>query len=113
MRADRLLALVLLLQSRGRLTATQLATQLEVSVRTIYRDVVALGTAGIPVVADATGYRLLDGYRTQLTGLTAQEARGLVLAGLPAAAAELGLAAAVASGELKLSAALPDGLREQ
>ena len=113
MRADRLLALVLLLQSRGRLTAGQLATQLEVSVRTIYRDVVALGTAGIPVVADAMGYRLVDGYRTQLTGLTPQEARGLALAGLPAAAAELGLASAVTSGELKLTAALPQDLREQ
>lgn len=113
MRADRLLSLVLLLQSRGRLTAAQLAAQLEVSVRTIYRDVVALGTAGIPVHADPGGYRLVDGYRTQLTGLTAEEARGLVLAGLPRAAADLGLAGAVAVAQLKVDAALSDGLREQ
>ena len=85
-----------MLQSRGRLTA-QLAGELEVSVRTIYRDVVALGTAGIPVYGDAAGYRLVDGYRTQLTGLTSDEARALVLAALPSAAADLGLAAAVAA----------------
>jgi predicted DNA-binding transcriptional regulator YafY len=60
-RADRLLSLVLLLQSRGRLTAGQLAAELEVSVRTIYRDVVALGTAGIPVYGDTGGFRLVDG----------------------------------------------------
>jgi predicted DNA-binding transcriptional regulator YafY len=113
MRADRLLAIILLLQTRGRQTAGQLATAVGVSVRTIYRDVVALSTAGIPVYADPTGYRLIDGYRTELTGLTAEEARGLVLAELPAAAAELGLAAAVAAVRLKLSAALPDSLREQ
>jgi predicted DNA-binding transcriptional regulator YafY len=81
-----------MLQSRGRLTARQLAVELEVSVRTIYRDVVALGTAGIPVYGDAAGYRLVDGYRTHLTGLTSAEARALVLAALPSAAADLGLA---------------------
>ncbi|MFD0592452.1 helix-turn-helix transcriptional regulator [Catellatospora coxensis] len=70
MRADRLLSIVLLLQSRGRQTAHQLAAELEVSARTIYRDMQALGTAGIPVYGDATGYGLVDGYRTQLTGLT-------------------------------------------
>jgi predicted DNA-binding transcriptional regulator YafY len=112
-RADRLLSLVLLLQSRGRLTAGQLAAELEVSVRTIYRDVVALGTAGIPVYGDAGGYRLVDGYRTQLTGLTSEEARALVLAALPSAAADLGLAEAVAAAQLKLAAALPDRLRDR
>ena len=112
-RADRLLSIVLLLQSRGRLTAAQLAGQLGVSVRTIYRDMLALGTAGIPVYADPAGYQLVDGYRTQLTGLTADEARGLVLAGLPGPAAQLGLAGAVAAAQLKLSAALPDDLRER
>jgi predicted DNA-binding transcriptional regulator YafY len=112
-RADRLLSLVLLLQSRGRLTAGQLAAELEVSVRTIYRDMVALGTAGIPVYADAAGYRLVDGYHTQLTGLTADEARALVLAALPRAAADLGLAEAVAAAQLKLAAALPDRLRDR
>ncbi|BCJ75761.1 transcriptional regulator [Catellatospora sp. IY07-71] len=113
MRADRLLSLVLLLQSRGRQTAAQLAAEAGVSVRTIYRDVQALSAAGIPVYADPTGYALVDGYRTQLTGLTAAEARGLVLAGLPGVAADLGLAEAVAAAQLKLSAALPDALRER
>jgi predicted DNA-binding transcriptional regulator YafY len=113
MRADRLLAIVLLLQTRGRQTAGQLAAEVGVSVRTIYRDVVALSTAGVPVYADPTGYQLVDGYRTDLTGLTVEEARGLVLAELPAAAAELGLASTVAAVRLKLSAALPDSLREQ
>ncbi len=112
-RADRLLSIVLLLQSRGRQTANQLATELEVSVRTIYRDVLALGTAGIPVYGDSAGYRLVDGYQTRLTGLSADEARGLVLAGLPGAAAELGLAEAVAAAQLKLAAALPEPLRER
>ncbi|RKE05968.1 helix-turn-helix transcriptional regulator [Catellatospora citrea] len=113
MRADRLLSIVLLLQSRGRQTAHQLAAELEVSARTIYRDMQALGTAGIPVYGDATGYGLIDGYRTQLTGLTAAEARGLVLAELPGVAADLGLAEAVAAAQLKLAAALPDALRER
>jgi predicted DNA-binding transcriptional regulator YafY len=113
MRADRLLSLVLLLQTRGRQTAGQLAAEVGVSVRTIYRDVVALSTAGVPVYADPTGYQLVDGYRTDLTGLTAEEARGLVLAELPVAAAELGLASAATAVRLKLSAALPDALREQ
>ena len=102
-----------MLQSRGRLTAGQLAAELEVSVRTIYRDVVALGTAGIPVYGDAAGYRLVDGYRTQLTGLTSDEARALVLTALPSAAADLGLAAAVAAAQLKLAAALPERLRDR
>jgi predicted DNA-binding transcriptional regulator YafY len=112
-RADRLLAIVLKLQSRGRLTAAQLATELEVSIRTIYRDVLALGTAGIPIYGDSTGYQLVDGYQTQLTGLTADEAQGLVLTGLPGAAADLGLAEAVAAAQLKLAAALPEALRER
>ncbi len=111
MRADRLLSIVLLLQSRGPQTASRLAVELEVSVRTIYRDMVALGTAGFPVYGDATGYRLVDGYRTELTGLTADEARVLVLAGLPGAAADLGLARAATDAQRKLAAALPDVLR--
>lgn len=110
MRASRLVSLLLLLQNRGRMTAEQLAVELEVSVRTIYRDVEALMAAGIPLYGEAGhagGYQLVEGYRTRLTGLTGPEAEALFLTGLPAAAAELGLGAELAATQLKLSAALP------
>lgn len=116
MRAARIVQLLLLLQTRGRMTAAQLAAELEVSVRTVYRDVDALHAAGVPLYGEAGhagGYQLLDGYRTRLTGLTQQEADSLFLTGLPGPAQELGLGAEVAAAWLKLTASLPPELRDR
>src|SRR5687768_8992894 len=111
MRADRLLSIVMLLQARGRMTAQELAEELEVSLRTIYRDLEALHTAGVPVLADrgpGGGCMLPEQYRADLTRLTSSEVRGLFLSVVPGPLADLGLGKAVEAALLKLAAELPD-----
>lgn len=115
MRADRLLAILLLLQARGRMNARQLASELEVSERTIYRDITALSSAGVPVYREAGyggGFSLVESYRTQLTGLSEAEARALFMLSIPTSLADLGLLQELKSALLKLSAALPETQRE-
>ncbi|REK88310.1 WYL domain-containing protein [Streptomyces inhibens] len=115
MRAARLIKMVLLLQSRPSMTAAELARELEVSERTVARDVLALSEAGVPVYADrgrAGGYRLIGGYRTRLTGLGRSEAEALFLSGVPSALREMGLADAASAARLKVSAALLPELRD-
>lgn len=110
MRADRLLSLILLLQLRGRMTALDLAKQLEVSERTIYRDMEALSTAGVPIYAErgpGGGCSLLDSYRTTLTGLTDDEVQALFTLGVPAALVQLGIGPEMKAALLKIAASLP------
>ncbi len=110
------MSILLLLQTRDRVTAQELAEQLEVSVRTVYRDMESLSAAGIPVYGESGhegGYRLLGGFRTRLNGMTADEADSLFLTGLPGAAADLGLSSVVTAAQLKVLSALPPELRDR
>jgi predicted DNA-binding transcriptional regulator YafY len=105
----------MLLQSRGRMTAPTLASELEVSVRTIYRDMEALGVAGVPVYADRGregGFSLLERYRSDLTGLTPEEVKALFSLAAPSALDQLGMKGEVQAALLKLAASLPEQLRE-
>lgn len=112
MRADRLVATLLLMQTRGRVTAAELAAELEISVATARRDLEALSTAGVPVYPQpgrGGGWRLVGGARTDLSGLTAREAQALFLLAGPAAAA----APEVKSALRKLMGALPGTFRAE
>jgi len=109
-RADRLLSLLMLLQTRGRLTAAELAHELDVSVRTVYRDLDALSAAGVPVYAErgpGGGCALLEPYRTTLTGLSADETRVLFMLSVPEPLVELGVSDELKAALRKLEAALP------
>jgi len=114
MRADRLLSLALLLQARGTATARALAGELGVSVRTVYRDLAALGAAGVPVVTEAGpggGCRLMEGYRFPLRGLRPDEAEALLILGVPAVLHELGLAGALTTAhrQIRVTAGVGSG----
>ncbi|HZW02932.1 MAG TPA: WYL domain-containing protein [Anaerolineaceae bacterium] len=114
MRADRLLSILMLLQARGTMTARELAEQMEVSERTIYRDIEALSVAGVPVYAQrgpGGGCALIDSYRTNLTGLEAGELQALFMLSIPTPLNDLGVSQELKAALLKLSAALPESRR--
>jgi predicted DNA-binding transcriptional regulator YafY len=114
-RADRLVSLVLLLRQHGRLSAATLAGELEVSTRTVLRDIEALSAAGVPVYAERGrhgGFALLPGFQTELTGLNHDEALALLVAGSRRGAQAFGLGAALASAMRKVVDALPEGHRD-
>jgi predicted DNA-binding transcriptional regulator YafY len=116
MRADRLLSILLLLQVHHRVTARELAKRLEVSERTILRDMEALSGSGVPVVAErgvGGGWSLLEEYQTKLTGLSAAEIQSLFLARPARLMADLGLKQEAEAAFIKLQASLPVGSRPQ
>ncbi len=114
MRADRLISILMMLQSKGRMTAQNLAEELEVSVRTIYRDVTALGSSGVPIYTEpgpGGGISLMDHYRSDLTGLTSEEVQALFMLSIPTPLVHLGMDRRLKGALYKLSAALPAVLR--
>jgi len=116
MRADRLISMLMLLQTRDRLTARQLSLELEVSERTIYRDVIALNAAGIPVYTEGGpggGISLVESYQTDLTGLRPEEAQALSMLNIPEPLVRLGVGKELKAALLKLSAAVPASARQQ
>lgn len=121
MRADRLISLLMLLQTRGTLTARELAGELEVSERTIYRDIEALSVSGVPVYAErgpGGGCALVESYRTNLTGMNTDEVRALFMLSIPllitpSPLAQLGLGQDLKAALLKLTAALPAAHRRE
>ncbi|MFZ6743973.1 helix-turn-helix transcriptional regulator [Undibacterium sp. JH2W] len=115
MRASRLISILTILQARGFATAPELAEECAVNLRTIYRDIDAMSEAGIPIYSErgsGGGYRLLDGYRTQLNGLSAKEAEALFMSGLAGAATDMGLGSVMMAAQNKLLSAMPASLRE-
>ncbi len=116
MRASRLLAILIILQLRGKVRAIDLAREFEVSIRTIYRDIDELSAAGIPVYGDGGpggGISLLEGFKTQLNGLENNEAASIFLFGLPQQAQMLGLGSAAKTLTNKVLLSLPKDKREK
>ena len=115
MRADRLLSILMTLQAKGKTSVGRLAEELEVSARTIHRDIDALSTSGVPVYCERGkngGVALLEGYRTNLTGLNADELKALFILGVPASLDDLGVSKNLKTALHKLSASLPDDQRQ-
>ncbi len=115
MRASRLLSIQMLLETRGRMSARALADALEVSIRTLHRDIDELSASGVPVYAErgrSGGFELMPGWKTTLTGMTPSEARAVFLSGLAGPAGDLGLGSDVERAQLKVLASLPASWRD-